>query len=101
MAFNTIYSCRALFSIALQTRKKRGTAAFPSIQMPYTVLRIEKDGNEKPYPMAVDQHSLTKVVKERSLDIIRQFGGVHGLAKLVETSIEQGIVGEPPDILRR
>ncbi|KAL2535703.1 Calcium-transporting ATPase 12 [Forsythia ovata] len=50
---------------------------------------------------AVDQTKLTEMVKNKSLDELRQFDGVDGIARLLKTNLENGISGDEDDAKQR
>ncbi|KAF6158063.1 hypothetical protein GIB67_014857 [Kingdonia uniflora] len=93
LAFSVISICNALISL---TKKK----LLPAIQRTpsYKVIDIhaddevnESDQNHIPF-YKIDPKSLVNVVKERSLELLGQLGGVEGVVALVETDAENGIV---------
>ncbi|CAA2974228.1 calcium-transporting ATPase 12, plasma membrane-type-like, partial [Olea europaea subsp. europaea] len=49
----------------------------------------------------VDQTKLTEMVKNKSMDELRQFDGVDGIAKLLKTDLENGIPGDEDDTKKR
>ncbi|KAF6160577.1 hypothetical protein GIB67_019517, partial [Kingdonia uniflora] len=77
--------------------KKKLLPAIQRIQS-YKVIDIhaddevnESDQNHIPF-FKIDPKSLVNVVKERSLELLGQLGGVEGVVALVETDAENGIV---------
>ncbi|XP_061367778.1 putative calcium-transporting ATPase 13, plasma membrane-type [Gastrolobium bilobum] len=99
-AFLSIYCSRALvshFILNKTNKKKEKTSPYhPS----FTVVDLSSHQS-----FAVDQTSLTEIVKEKNLKSLEKYGGVEGLASILETNVEYGIKGDDDadaeDIARR
>ncbi|KAL3724809.1 hypothetical protein ACJRO7_029903 [Eucalyptus globulus] len=99
LAFATIYSSRAITTSAKKTKK------FPRKSPSYTLLSIHDEDQStrcyQPTSFAIDQSQLTKLVKEKDLHHLQEFGGVKKVASTLETDVSVGISGDPVDLSRR
>ncbi|CDP07948.1 unnamed protein product [Coffea canephora] len=93
-AFMTIY-CSKAFKNVLSCRKNRISPVLSD-----TVII---DVAEVPPSFCnVDQTTLTKLVKEKSLGLLDQLGGIQGIAASLNTEVQHGLNGDDAeDILRR
>ncbi|XP_021819005.1 putative calcium-transporting ATPase 13, plasma membrane-type [Prunus avium] len=95
-AFATIYCSRA-FNLSSLSKPK-----FTNIKIPrsssYATLTVKPD-NE----FEIDQTTLIDLVKEKSLNQLRELGGVEEIASALKTDAEHGIhgYGDAPDIAKR
>ncbi|KAG9455391.1 hypothetical protein H6P81_008295 [Aristolochia fimbriata] len=107
LAFATIYTSRALVSVALSAKKKKKNALHRLSQKPaYTAIDIHvqdeyKASDHRPQTLDINEKSLTRVVKERDTEAVAQLGGVAGIAKALETNPREGIKGDPQNLLLR
>ncbi|XP_044483971.1 putative calcium-transporting ATPase 13, plasma membrane-type [Mangifera indica] len=100
-AFAKIYCSRALLSLRKTTTKNTSKKVPRSSS--YTVLSIVDVplDNDDQY-FKVDPGSLTELVKEKNLDRLHEFAGVHGVATALKTDIEGGICSsDEEDFARR
>ncbi|KAF8014446.1 hypothetical protein BT93_H0313 [Corymbia citriodora subsp. variegata] len=99
LAFATIYSSRAITASAKITKK------FPRKSPPYTLISIHDEVQsaqcDQPTSFEIDQSQLTKLVKEKDLCHLQEFGGVKKVASTLETDVSAGISGNLDDISRR
>ncbi|KAJ7979970.1 Calcium-transporting ATPase [Quillaja saponaria] len=97
-AFVTIYCSRALISFFQNSVPKKKSVKLSPPHSSCTILDVKTD---QLYSFSIDQTSLTKLVKEKHLEKLREFGGVNGVASALETNVENGIKGDGNDIIRR
>nr|ASM90234.1 calcium-transporting ATPase plasma membrane-type [Sesuvium portulacastrum] len=90
-----IYSFRALLSII---RDKLPTSTIGTSYQPYTLLEVEPTSPPIAPSMSSDQAWLSQTVRERDLDSLRRFGGVHAIATVVKTHLQHGISEDDHDI---
>nr|GMD95173.1 putative calcium-transporting ATPase 13, plasma membrane-type [Ipomoea batatas] len=65
-------------------------------------LSIDVDDEEHPGCFQnLDQSSLAKIVKEKSLEHLANLGGIGGLSSSLDTNLQDGIFGDERDISRR
>ncbi|XP_071937977.1 putative calcium-transporting ATPase 13, plasma membrane-type [Coffea arabica] len=93
-AFLTIYCSRALKNVL--SRRKSKISPVPSHTVIIDIAEVP------PSPCKVDQTTLTKLVKEKSLGQLDQLGGIQGIATSLNTEVQHGLNGDDAeDILRR
>ncbi|XP_030472955.1 putative calcium-transporting ATPase 13, plasma membrane-type [Syzygium oleosum] len=99
LAFATIYCSRAITTSAKKTRK------FPRKYPSYTSISIhdrdQSAGPDRPGSFEIFQSQLTKLVKDKDLGHLREFGEVKKVASALETDVSAGISGDPDDVSRR
>ncbi|XP_068635819.1 calcium-transporting ATPase 12, plasma membrane-type-like [Aristolochia californica] len=103
LAFVTIYTCRALVSVALSAKKKKKKNVLRHLSpKPYTTIDIQENDYSYDQPQVdIDAKSLTRIVKERDPEAVAQLGGVEGIAKALETNLHEGIKRDPQNLLLR
>lgn len=89
-----IYFFRALLSVVKQNVPTLGN----SVHQPYTILDVGQPSPLSSPPSSIDAAQLSRTVKDRSLDSLNEIGGVRGIAKSLETHIENGIPGDNHDV---
>ncbi|CDO99122.1 unnamed protein product [Coffea canephora] len=95
-AFVTIYCSRA-FKYALITTKK--TSNISQLSPDRVTIDVIKDYSNF---FNVDQPSLTKLVRDKSLGQLVQFGGIQGIVTSLNTEVQHGLNGDDDeDILSR
>ncbi|KAL3505999.1 hypothetical protein ACH5RR_031381 [Cinchona calisaya] len=95
-AFSTIYCSRAFEKIFNNPKKSSKISPISSNRVIIDILKVHS------FFYNVYQSSLTKIVKEKSLDQLNELGGVQGVATSLYTDVHNGINGEDDeDILRR
>ncbi|XP_019180796.1 PREDICTED: calcium-transporting ATPase 12, plasma membrane-type-like [Ipomoea nil] len=63
---------------------------------------VDDDDEEHPGCFQnLDQSSLAKIVKEKSLEHLANLGGIGGLSSSLDTNLQDGIYGDDQDISRR
>ncbi|KAK3414940.1 hypothetical protein EUGRSUZ_H00511, partial [Eucalyptus grandis] len=92
LAFVTIYRSRAITTFA-KKNKKLSPRKSPS----YTSIPI----HDHPSSFNIDQSQLTKLVKDKDLCHLQEFGGVQKVASALKTDVSIGISGDPDDVSRR
>ncbi|KAL1291770.1 hypothetical protein HN51_060290 [Arachis hypogaea] len=92
-AFLVIYCSRALASHFTLNNKTKQRKINPSPS--FTVIDLNPQ-----QPFAIDQTTLTTIVKEKDHATLKKHGGIEGIAKSLETDIEHGIKGDE-DMSRR
>ncbi|OVA03454.1 Cation-transporting P-type ATPase [Macleaya cordata] len=112
LAFTVIYSSRVLISLTKHIisaeRKNTGLLRCQS----YTAINIQShdhinednnanDTNQEVWFFNVDSKKLINIVKEKNLELLHQFGGVHGVVSALQTHVSNGICGGDLDIGRR
>ncbi|KAL3724818.1 hypothetical protein ACJRO7_029911 [Eucalyptus globulus] len=99
LAFTTIYSSRAINTSAKITKK------FPRKSPSYTSISICDEAqsacSDRPCSFKIDQSRLTKLVKEKDLRHLQEFGGVKKVTSTLETDVSASISGDPDDVSRR
>ncbi|XP_073027581.1 putative calcium-transporting ATPase 13, plasma membrane-type [Primulina eburnea] len=99
VAFVTIYCSRAFFPRFQQheilSRRWSKISPDPSSRITLDVFL------EHPLFSGVDQSSLLKVVKDKSLDHLAKLGGVEGISSSLKTDFLYGITGDLEDISSR
>ncbi|XP_073287132.1 putative calcium-transporting ATPase 13, plasma membrane-type [Primulina huaijiensis] len=99
LAFVTIYCSRAFFPRFKQheilSRRWSKISPDPSSRITLDVVL------EHPLFSGVDQSSLIKVVKDKSLDHLAKLGGVEGISSSLKTDLLYGITGDLEDISSR
>ncbi|XP_030519911.2 putative calcium-transporting ATPase 13, plasma membrane-type [Rhodamnia argentea] len=99
MAFATIYCSRAISTSAKKTKKlPRRFPSFALISIPDLAQSAHSD---QPSSFRIDQSQLTKLVKDKDLGHLQEFGGVDQVASALETDASAGISGDPDDVSRR
>ncbi|KAF8014445.1 hypothetical protein BT93_H0312 [Corymbia citriodora subsp. variegata] len=99
LAFVAIYCSRAIIASTNKAKKfPRKSPSYTSISIPYQALSA---GSDHPSSFQIDQSQLTKLVKEKDLCHLQEFGGVNKVASILETDILAGISGDPDDVSRR
>ncbi|CBI26325.3 unnamed protein product, partial [Vitis vinifera] len=99
LAFATIYCSRALYSLLnhpVSNNKKRSKTLLTSPPS-FVILNVEPQHGFSNF----DQHSLTQIVKHKSLTQLLELGGVEGVAIILETDVKNGIHGAVEDVTRR
>ncbi|KAK7344607.1 hypothetical protein VNO77_14400 [Canavalia gladiata] len=95
VAFAAIYSFRAITSLP---RKVVAQNNHPFLHSPsFVTIHVEPD----PFFPNVNISSITKIVKGKDHDSLRQFGGIDGLVMLLKSDERQGIDGNHEDITCR
>ncbi|KAL3505998.1 hypothetical protein ACH5RR_031380 [Cinchona calisaya] len=95
-AFSTIYCSRAFEKNFNNPKKSSKISPISSNRVIIDIVKVHS------FFYNVYQSSLTKIVKEKSLDLINELGGVQGVATSLYTDVHNGINGEDDeDILRR
>ncbi|KAK6161442.1 hypothetical protein DH2020_004823 [Rehmannia glutinosa] len=100
LAFSTIYCSRAFLSHF----KHQESSNVISITMkkkisPEPSARIDIDVVQKhPFLSDIEQSSLTKLLKDKSLNQLAKLGGVEGICTSLKTDHQSGINGDPEDI---
>nr|GMD75588.1 putative calcium-transporting ATPase 13, plasma membrane-type [Ipomoea batatas] len=64
----------------------------------------DDDDDDEEHPgcfQNLDQSSLAKIVKEKSLEHLANLGGIRGLSSSLDTNLHDGIYGDEKDISRR
>ncbi|CAK9165026.1 unnamed protein product [Ilex paraguariensis] len=99
LALATIFVSRTLQSHFIQSAAKNKTKVSP---VPSHRVAIDVDELE-PHPSFpnISQSNLTRLVKDRELAQLADFGGVEGVASALESDAECGIHGDAEEILRR
>ncbi|RZC48948.1 hypothetical protein C5167_017374 [Papaver somniferum] len=108
-AFTVIYSSRVFFSLAKKIVSIKETPFFVGVSRSpsYTALDIistEQDGDDSGQNVSfsvVGHKSLIDIVKEKNLQQLSQFGGVHGIVNKLQSDVNNGICGGDIDISRR
>ncbi|KZV57048.1 calcium-transporting ATPase 13, plasma membrane-type [Dorcoceras hygrometricum] len=98
LAFVTIYCSRAFFPRFKQqdiSTKWSKISPEPSSRIILDVVE------EHPLFSGIDQSSLIRVVKEKSLDHLAELGGVEGISSSLRTDLQYGITGDVEDISSR
>ncbi|PON79972.1 P-type ATPase [Parasponia andersonii] len=90
-AFVTIYCSRALLSYFRNTRPRKSHTKIASSPSDITVNVKPQNGFE------IDRRSLCQLVKEKNLVQLGEFGGVDGVAKVLKTDTERGILSDVKD----
>ncbi|XP_055813584.1 putative calcium-transporting ATPase 13, plasma membrane-type [Solanum dulcamara] len=101
LAFATIFCSRA-FKIKTSTKALHGAAYNPR-----KVLRVSTDTiaidvvQQHPFFSGIDQSSLAKLVKDKSVDELANLGGVQGVAASLKSDTTNGVSGDPEDVASR
>ncbi|KAF7848109.1 hypothetical protein BT93_L2287 [Corymbia citriodora subsp. variegata] len=99
LAFATIYSSRAITTSAKITKK------FPRKSPSDTLISIhdsaQSASSDQSCSFRIDPSQLTKLVKEKDLGHLLEFGGVKKVASTLQTDVSAGISGDPDDVSRR
>ncbi|XP_010025947.2 putative calcium-transporting ATPase 13, plasma membrane-type [Eucalyptus grandis] len=91
LAFAAIYCSRALLAASIdQSQLGTLTPSCTSISIPDEALTFQ-----------IDQSQLTRLVNDKNLNCLREFGGINRVASALETDVSDGISGEQDDITRR
>lgn len=102
MAFAAIYFTRVLISLSKKVggRKFLRSLSYVTIDMHLNNHHdVENmDSDERLY---VDRKVLSMMVREKNFECLDRFGGVDGLADLLETNSEKGIVATEDDLISR
>ena len=89
LAFATIYYARALFSLLDQKKKENNRKLLPPTRNSFVLIDVEAP--EAAFS-SIDKTALAAIVKEKNLDrLLRQLGGIEGVASALETNIRNGI----------
>ncbi|KAM3326617.1 putative calcium-transporting ATPase 13, plasma membrane-type [Capsicum chacoense] len=108
LAFATIYCSRAF-------KNKASTKVTPVLVSSYNhgaaynprKVRVSTDTiaidvvQQHPLFSGIDQSSLAKLVKDKSVDKLANLGGVQGVAASLKSHVTNGISGDPEDVARR
>ncbi|XP_034685164.1 putative calcium-transporting ATPase 13, plasma membrane-type [Vitis riparia] len=90
LAFATIYCSRALYSLLNHpVNNKKKSKTLPTSPSSFVILNVKPQHGFSNF----DQHSLTQIVKHKSLTQLLELGGVEGVAIVLETDAENGIHG--------
>ena len=90
LAFATIYCSRALYSLLNHpVNNKKRSKTLPTSPSSFVILNVKPQHGFSNF----DQHSLTQIVKHKSLTQLLELGGVEGVAIVLETDAENGIHG--------
>lgn len=89
-AFVTIYCSRALVS-HFNLKKNKPKISHSSS---FTVLDLDGPPQNHNHSFAIDQATLSDIVKEKNLHNLQKQGGVDGVASALESNIESGINGD-------
>ncbi|XP_057445416.1 putative calcium-transporting ATPase 13, plasma membrane-type [Lotus japonicus] len=89
-AFVTIYCSRALVS-HFNLKKNKPKISHSSS---FTVLDLDGPPQNHNHSFAIDQATLSDIVKEKNLHNLQKHGGVDGVASALESNIESGINGD-------
>ncbi|KAK3414947.1 hypothetical protein EUGRSUZ_H00522 [Eucalyptus grandis] len=57
--------------------------------------------SDQPSSFQIDQSQLTRLVNDKNLNCLREFGSINRVASALETDVSDGISGEQDDITRR
>ncbi|KAJ7954820.1 Calcium-transporting ATPase [Quillaja saponaria] len=98
-AFVAIYCSRALVSFfknCVSKSKKKLSEKSSSPLSTYTIVDVKPDQS-----FSIDQTSLTRLVKQKNIEKLQEFGGVNRVASALETNVENGIKGDGNDIMCR
>ncbi|XP_039155491.1 putative calcium-transporting ATPase 13, plasma membrane-type [Eucalyptus grandis] len=100
LAFVTIYCSRAFTTSAKKTKKlsPRKSPSYASISI---LDLVQSTGSDQPSSFNIDQSQLTKLVKDKDLCHLQEFGGVQKVGSALETDVSAGISGDPHDVSRR
>ncbi|PON79959.1 P-type ATPase [Parasponia andersonii] len=98
LAFAVIYSSRAFLSLQKESlaniNAKCGSIVLNSSSESIVCIQPNNGFN-------IDQTSLTQLLEQKSLDLLRAFEGVHGITSKLQTHAKLGIHGDSEDIARR
>ncbi|KAK3414938.1 hypothetical protein EUGRSUZ_H00509, partial [Eucalyptus grandis] len=97
LAFATINCSRAITTCPKKAKKlsPRKSPSYASISIHDLVLSTSSD---HPSYFDIDQSQLTKLVKDKELGHLQEFGGVQKVASTLETDFSAGINGDPDDV---
>lgn len=101
LAFATIFCSRA-FEIKTISKALDGAAYNPK-----NVIRVSTDTiaidvvQQHPFFSGIDQSSLAKLVKDKSVDELANLGGVQGVVNSLKSDTTNGINGDEEDVARR
>ncbi|XP_039156101.1 putative calcium-transporting ATPase 13, plasma membrane-type [Eucalyptus grandis] len=100
LAFATIYCSRAITNSPKKARKlsPRKSPSYALISIHDPVLSTSSD---HPSYFNIDQSQLTKLVKDKDLSHLQEFGGVQKVSSTLKTDVLAGINGDPDDVSRR
>uniref|UniRef100_M1DIH0 P-type Ca(2+) transporter n=1 Tax=Solanum tuberosum TaxID=4113 RepID=M1DIH0_SOLTU len=101
LAFATIYCSRA-FKIKTSTKALHGAAYNPKKALRESTDTIAIDVvQDHPFFSGIDHSSLSKLVKDKSVDELANLGGVQGVAASLKSDTTIGVSGDPEDVARR
>ncbi|KAH0640332.1 hypothetical protein KY285_036918 [Solanum tuberosum] len=101
LAFATIYCSRA-FKIKTSTKALHGAAYNPKKALCESTDTIAIDVvQDHPFFSGIDQSSLSKLVKDKSVDELANLGGVQGVAASLKSDTTDGVSGDQEDVARR
>ncbi|XP_049407098.1 putative calcium-transporting ATPase 13, plasma membrane-type isoform X1 [Solanum stenotomum] len=101
LAFATIYCSRA-FKIKTSTKALHGAAYNPKKALHESTDTIAIDVvQDHPFFSGIDQSSLSKLVKDKSVDELANLGGVQGVAASLKSDTTDGVSGDQEDVARR
>ncbi|XP_042499307.1 calcium-transporting ATPase 12, plasma membrane-type-like [Macadamia integrifolia] len=102
LGFKAICSTQAFLSLLSERKNQILTHLSVSRSISYTALDINDHDYTDSTPFSIiDPKSLVALVKERNLELLDQFGGVHGVAAALNVDCEDGIHGSTEDVTRR
>ncbi|KAI4317905.1 hypothetical protein L6164_025734 [Bauhinia variegata] len=85
-AFLTVYCSRAFlprFNLKTVNRTANENKTKLSPSSSYSVINLKTD-----HPFSIDETTLTELVEEKNLEMLRNLGGVHKVASALETSVD-------------
>ncbi|XP_060180919.1 putative calcium-transporting ATPase 13, plasma membrane-type [Lycium barbarum] len=101
LAFATIFCSRAFITKTTSTKALNGAAYRPR-KARISTDRIAIDVvQEHPLFSDIDQSSLAKLVKDKSVEKLSILGGVQGVAASLKSDTTNGINGDPEDVAHR
>ncbi|XP_039155490.1 putative calcium-transporting ATPase 13, plasma membrane-type [Eucalyptus grandis] len=100
LAFVTIYCSRAFTTFAKKT-KKLSPRKSPSHTSILIHELAQSAGSVHTSSFNIYQSQLARLVKDKDLSHLQEFGGVQKVTSALETDVSAGISGDPDDISRR
>ncbi|MCD7466175.1 hypothetical protein HAX54_002619 [Datura stramonium] len=103
LAFATIYCSRAFKKVSpvLVPSYSNGDAYNPrKLRVSTDTIAIDV-AQQHHFFSGIDQSSLAKLVKDKSVDKLANFGGAQGVAASLKSDTSNGISGDPDDVSRR
>ncbi|KAH9625512.1 hypothetical protein KSS87_012113 [Heliosperma pusillum] len=100
-AFTSIYCSRALLSLAPKKTHNEVITTSTNNKLShcvsYSILNLDP---QKPFSN-VDQTTIIKIIKQKDIQQLRDYGGLDSIATSLETSLEDGIHGDEQDVENR